>query len=145
VSETIWGRMTGWLRNRKKPPVYAALRSRRTISFAPRRKPEITQLQSCTCFRTSNMILEHNTTGHYKTFTKTTRVEPPVAETIQPPYSKRTVVNAASSHGATALREPWPPVLFASTGLHPSIPISRRSSWTSSSHLSLGLALFLLV
>jgi hypothetical protein len=29
--------------------------------------------------------------------------------------------------------------------LHPSIPISRRSSWTSSSHLTLGLPLFLLV
>jgi hypothetical protein len=29
--------------------------------------------------------------------------------------------------------------------LHPSIPISRRSSWTSSSHLIFGLPLFLLV
>jgi hypothetical protein len=29
--------------------------------------------------------------------------------------------------------------------LHPSIPISRKSSWTSSSHLTLGLPLFLLV
>ena len=39
------------------------------------------------------------------------------------------------SLGATALSEPWPPVLFASTGL----------SWTSSSHLTFGLPLFLLV
>jgi hypothetical protein len=29
--------------------------------------------------------------------------------------------------------------------LHPSIPISRRSSWTSSSHLTFGLPIFLLV
>jgi hypothetical protein len=55
-------------------------------------------------------------------------------------------------HRATALREPWPPVLFASTGLYPELsfsilqsPISRRSSWTSSSHLTFGLSLFLLV
>jgi hypothetical protein len=27
--------------------------------------------------------------------------------------------SSSSSRGATALREPWPPVLFASTGLYP--------------------------
>ena len=39
-------------------------------------------------------------------------------------------LSSSSSLGATALREPWPPVLFASTGLYPelSFSISRRSS-----------------
>jgi hypothetical protein len=31
---------------------------------------------------------------------------------------------SSSSLGATALREPWPPVLFASTGLYPELSFS---------------------
>ena len=30
----------------------------------------------------------------------------------------------SSSLGATALRQPWPPVLFASTGLYPELSFS---------------------
>jgi hypothetical protein len=32
--------------------------------------------------------------------------------------------SSSSSLGATALREPWPPVLFASTGLYPELSFS---------------------
>jgi hypothetical protein len=32
--------------------------------------------------------------------------------------------SSSSSHGATALREPWPHVLFASTGLYPELSFS---------------------
>jgi hypothetical protein len=31
---------------------------------------------------------------------------------------------SSSPLGATALREPWPPVLFASTGLYPELSFS---------------------
>jgi hypothetical protein len=33
-------------------------------------------------------------------------------------------ISSSSSLGVTALREPWPPVLFASTGLYPELSFS---------------------
>jgi hypothetical protein len=58
---------------------------------------------------------------------------------------RSSTVNAPSSSslGATALREPWPPVLFASTGLYPELSFSILQSPSRVGPLERHLAIYL--
>ena len=53
--------------------------------------------------------------------------------------------SSSSSLGATALREPWPPVLFASTGLYPELSFSILQSSSLVGPLERHLATLLLI
>ena len=52
---------------------------------------------------------------------KNTSIRKPFYSTFPAPYQFTHAHSSSSSLGATALREPWPPVLFASTGLYPEL------------------------
>ena len=83
--------------------------------------------------RRMTTVLKH-TQSEIKSFYKLNRIKRKI-------YVER-ITSSSSSLGTTALHEPWPPVLFASTGLYPELSFSILQSPSLVSPLERHLAIF---